>query len=124
MKQHITRRDLIKRSPIALAGLFLLSGGLPAVAKDQNDAPKGPPGSCRNWRDKRGDGACDRSGNCRRTRCPAHEDNTKRKKDAPKGSCALWSDPDETGICTVSTRDERPCPCSTCPSNKNYTPDD
>lgn len=122
----LTRRNLIKRTPVALAGLFLLGGGMAtsASAKDQTTDAKGPPGSCRKWRDKRGDGCCDHSNNCRRTRCPAHEDNEKRKRDAPEGSCALWSDSKEAGICEISTRKERPCPCKTCPSNKRYTPED
>lgn len=114
-KTPITRRKILTHTPAILAGLFLL--GPSALAKENDDKAKGPPGSCGRWADVDRDGSCDQSGTCRRTRCPAHAKNSERKSDAPDGTCALWNDKDGDGLCEVSFREQRPCPCLTCPAN-------
>jgi hypothetical protein len=123
-KNKLTRRNLILNTPAFLAGFLLFGEGLlrPAAAAEPGRTTRRPPGTCNSWVNKKGDGNCDQSenGSCRKQNCPAHKDNPKRKPDAPKGTCALWKDPDHQGFCETSVREERPCPCITCPANRNH----
>jgi len=131
---YASRREFLKWTPIAIAGLLLLRRPLSLAAADGPKPsfvppPNQPLGTCQKYQDSDGNGICDRSepkaGStpCGRTRCPANKGNPRwpevMKNGAPKGVCANWDDSAKVGLCSVSTRHDMACPNCRCPANKN-----